>query len=168
MLDPRIMSEGLEDDCTEEEGSRLADLEAAKAALRRYFDENYSELPSESGSSRAAPPTAGGARADFTARYAKAPRKLPDELEEFWRSSIEPWDVDPIKWWFARRSTYPRLSKMALNILSIPGPCPLHPVAAQLTTLQAAQSRWSGSSRVAATLSPCVARDSLRTLSGHS
>ncbi|KZV78929.1 HAT dimerization, partial [Exidia glandulosa HHB12029] len=53
--------------------------------------------------------------------YVQKVRKAKDELEEFWRCPIEPWAADPIKWWAARRATFPRLSRMALDILSIPG-----------------------------------------------
>ena len=43
-----------------------------------------------------------------------------DELDTYLASDVE--DVeDAIKWWHEHRSTYPRLSCMALNYLTIPG-----------------------------------------------
>ena len=43
-----------------------------------------------------------------------------DELDAYLASGIE--DVaDPLKWWDEHRSTYPHLSRMALDYLTIPG-----------------------------------------------
>jgi hypothetical protein len=46
---------------------------------------------------------------------------IVDEVGEYLRGPVHP-VVDPIKWWLARKEEYPRLTRMALEILSIP-PC---------------------------------------------
>ncbi|EJD42010.1 hATC-domain-containing protein [Auricularia subglabra TFB-10046 SS5] len=121
LLDPRIMVEGLQDDCTNEPGMTVFDLQDSKDNLRRYFDENY---PAHTTAGPATPASSTHHKfgfTDFTARYAMKSRKGLDELEEYWRQTQEPWDADPIQWWVSRRTLFPRLSRMALDILSIPG-----------------------------------------------
>jgi len=46
---------------------------------------------------------------------------IVDEVGEYLRGPVHPVD-DPIQWWLARKDEYPRLTRMALEILSIP-PC---------------------------------------------
>lgn len=46
--------------------------------------------------------------------------ELLDELSRYLNSDPEHVD-DVLKWWWERRNTYPRLSRMALNYLTIPG-----------------------------------------------
>ncbi|KZV79565.1 HAT dimerization, partial [Exidia glandulosa HHB12029] len=53
--------------------------------------------------------------------YAKKVRKVKDELDELWRTEPASWTTDPVKWWAERRATYPRASRMAHDIFSIPG-----------------------------------------------
>jgi len=45
---------------------------------------------------------------------------LADELTRYLVAPTER-TTDPLKWWVERQSLYPRLSRMALNYLSIPG-----------------------------------------------
>ncbi|EJD42082.1 hypothetical protein AURDEDRAFT_67986, partial [Auricularia subglabra TFB-10046 SS5] len=53
--------------------------------------------------------------------YARKAKTAVDELGEFWRTTQVPWDTNPVKWWFHRHDQFPRLARMALDILSIPG-----------------------------------------------
>lgn len=46
---------------------------------------------------------------------------IVDEVGQYLRGPVYPVD-DPIQWWVARKDEYPRLTRMALEILSIP-PC---------------------------------------------
>lgn len=46
--------------------------------------------------------------------------RLRDELGNYLGTDIEEVE-DPIAWWNERRSVYPRLSRMALDYLSVPG-----------------------------------------------
>jgi hypothetical protein len=42
------------------------------------------------------------------------------ELDDYFRSPIEN-VANPLKWWFDKRRTYPNLSRMARDFLSVPG-----------------------------------------------
>jgi hypothetical protein len=58
----------------------------------------------------------------LAALIAPASTELRDELECY--LSTDPEHVtDVIAWWYERRSVYPRLHRMALNYLTIPGMC---------------------------------------------
>jgi hypothetical protein len=46
----------------------------------------------------------------------------PDELEEYLSQPVERLKIpDVMKWWWDKRIVWPRLSRMALDYLSIPG-----------------------------------------------
>jgi hypothetical protein len=47
-----------------------------------------------------------------------------DELERYLAMDVENVQ-DGVKWWYDKRSTFPRLSRMARDYLSIPGKCAL-------------------------------------------
>lgn len=56
----------------------------------------------------------------LAALIAPAQAELRDELECY--LSTDPEHVtDVIEWWYKKRSVYPRLHRMALNYLTIPG-----------------------------------------------
>ncbi|KZV91465.1 hypothetical protein EXIGLDRAFT_615677, partial [Exidia glandulosa HHB12029] len=82
MLDPRIMYDGLLEDCTDEAGMTPADLERAKDALRAYLDKHYPARQEQSISQTATTSASAASEDDFTARYARKPRKVTDELED--------------------------------------------------------------------------------------
>jgi len=42
------------------------------------------------------------------------------ELDDYLTTSVEN-VVDPLKWWWEKRRVFPKLSRMALDFLSIPG-----------------------------------------------
>ena len=44
-----------------------------------------------------------------------------DEIDEFFKLPPESFTVDPIHWWAGRRAQFPNLSRLARDILSIPG-----------------------------------------------
>lgn len=126
MLDPRIMYEGLLADCTDEDGMTEQDLGKARDALIAYFNTNY--LPADSSAqpadvAQSARPSAGvGQPFDFMARYNNQPRKTVNEMEDFLRQPREAFDTcNPIAWWIGRAAMWPKLSRMALDILTIPG-----------------------------------------------
>jgi len=59
----------------------------------------------------------------FDSLEALAPPKtseLGSELDRYLSSDVEH-VTEPLQWWYERRETYPHLSKMALDYLSIPG-----------------------------------------------
>ena len=47
-----------------------------------------------------------------------------DELDHYLRAELEDHVTDPMAWWHKHRQVYPRLSRMALDYLSIPRTCP--------------------------------------------
>jgi hAT family C-terminal dimerisation region len=47
---------------------------------------------------------------------------VSDELEKYLAAPVEKAE-NPFAWWVKNRRLYPRLSRMALNYLSIPGEC---------------------------------------------
>jgi hAT family C-terminal dimerisation region len=55
-------------------------------------------------------------------RHSDTKPTAKDEVVQYLKSRTEIID-DPIKWWLAQRSTYPRLSRMAIDYLMIPGVC---------------------------------------------
>jgi hypothetical protein len=48
------------------------------------------------------------------------PTQVGSELEHYLNADIEH-VVDPIAWWYEHRYTYPHLSRMALDYLTVPG-----------------------------------------------
>jgi hAT family C-terminal dimerisation region len=57
---------------------------------------------------------------DLPALAAPGPSDLRDELECYLSSNPEH-VVDALMWWFERQNTYPSLSHMVMDYLSIPG-----------------------------------------------
>ena len=56
------------------------------------------------------------------ARYKKRACPFLDEIEEFFKLPQESFEkCDPIQWWAGRRAQFPNLSRLARDILSIPG-----------------------------------------------
>ena len=51
----------------------------------------------------------------------EAPGFFKDELKHYLSTDIETTTDGPLKWWCSKQEIYPRLSRMALNYLSIPG-----------------------------------------------
>jgi hypothetical protein len=57
---------------------------------------------------------------DLPALNAPTSTELRDDLDRYLSSDPEH-VTDPIKWWHERRVAYPRLHRMALDYLTIPG-----------------------------------------------
>jgi hypothetical protein len=51
---------------------------------------------------------------------------LRDELDRYLSSDPEH-VLDAIRWWYDHRAEYPRLSRMAMDYLTIPRTCQLYP-----------------------------------------
>jgi hypothetical protein len=60
-------------------------------------------------------------KVDFTSRYNKRICLNIDEIEEFFKLPPEGFAVDPIRWWAGRHAQFPNLSRLAQDILFIPG-----------------------------------------------
>jgi len=60
-------------------------------------------------------------KVDFTSRYNKRMHLNLDEIGKFFKLLPEIFAVDPIQWWAGCRAQFPNLSRLARDILSIPG-----------------------------------------------
>jgi hypothetical protein len=131
VLDPRIMYEGLKNDC-ESDPILLGDLDRSKKQLQAYYRTNYtpstrprpprpsqslSSLSSRNGNSLGSPE-----KVNFTSRYQKKDRVIVDELEEYFKLPREDFEsCKPLLWWSGRRSQFPNLYCLVRDIFSIPG-----------------------------------------------
>lgn len=129
VLDPRIGYAGLIADC-EGDTTSLRELEQAKDKLEEHFRLNYSSSMPPSRSSTPPPSSPGPLSSvfdspekfDFTARYDTLPAESIDEWEEFLTLKRESFATcNPIRCWGGRSSRFPKLSKLARDILSMPG-----------------------------------------------
>ena len=130
VLDPRISYLGLLDDC---EGDTLlcTYLEESKVKLEAHYRAGYAKpLISASGppltaqsltSSISSTSARSPQKVDFTSRYSKRMHLNVDEIDEFFKLPPKSFAVDPIHWWAGRRAQFPNLSRLARDILSIPG-----------------------------------------------
>lgn len=125
VLDPRIGYDGLVADCGDDLEMQSA-LEDSRESLREHYRNHYAPktLSMANPTPTTGPPVSSGSpqKLDFMARYKKRGRLVADELEEFFKLSQENFDhVDPIQWWAGRRAQFPNLSRLARDMLSIPG-----------------------------------------------
>ena len=126
MLDPRISYEGLKEEYGDDP-TLSNHLDESKMNLFSYFEENYATPHSATPSSP--PPTVvqalpmdGSPQKSFTARYHRKEKYSTNELEEYFKLPAEDFDTcNPIQWWVGRRSQFPRLFRLACDILCIPG-----------------------------------------------
>jgi len=125
VLDPRISYQGLLADC-EDNASLQSHLELSRNHLHAFYRKHYANtvasIPSTSMITQ--PPVTNGSpqKFDFTARYNKRARAVIDELDEYFKLQQESFELcDPIQWWAGRRAQFPNLSRLAQDILSIPG-----------------------------------------------
>lgn len=149
MLDPRISKSGLlcdaEDDNDEEYKKQI--LESCES-LQTYYKKNYVDILSHSSGATSIQPQATSRepetvidpitrsphKHDYMARYARKNRTryypLPNsELADYFVTTpIPEWEpgttFDPLRWWKQQSQRFPHLSRLARDILSIPGMLP--------------------------------------------
>lgn len=140
VLDPRITYAELEADYADD-AELTEGLEKSKVALQNHFDTFYS-IQSELPSLEAVPSTASGSSSsaaymlpilsrhsdtptyDFTARFRRLSRQHSsvNELEEYLRLPPQEFhSCNPMLWWQSQRQRFPRLYKLARDVLAIPG-----------------------------------------------
>ena len=127
VLDPRIGLSQFRADYDDDPDIQ-AHIDQSVVQLRAHYVANYTvgssrqTVCTESITARA---VQGGtpAKRDFTARYKQATRCAPvRELEEFLLLPSVDWEsCNPVQWWGDRQAQFPNLSRLARNILSIPG-----------------------------------------------
>lgn len=125
VLDPRIGYEAFLADCGDDKA--LQDhVKATLNKLRVYYAKNYAPDPSAPAAVlshiNALGPSSSPQR-NFLERYKHGKsHKLQNELEAYLQLQPEDWKTcDPVQWWASRRSQFPNLSRLARDILSIPG-----------------------------------------------
>jgi hypothetical protein len=103
----------------------LEHLEASRAKLEEHYHTHYANStpprPAPSPTVAISTPSS-PQKVDFTFRYRKTQRASLNELEEYFKLPQEDFlTCDPVKWWAGRRAQFPNLSRLARDILSIPG-----------------------------------------------
>jgi hypothetical protein len=100
-------------------------IAAAKDIIRTEFNRSYATQPGNDEEDQDGDIEMSGKRSknifdNLPALSAPRLRELRDELDQY--LSTDPEHVmDVLMWWTERKSMYPRLSRMALDYLSIPG-----------------------------------------------
>ena len=125
VLDPRISYQGLLADC-EGDVTLRRHLDESRKHLHALYCEHYANTASTPSVSTPTQPSVanGGSpqKFNFTARYNKRARAVVDELEDYFKLAQESFEhCNPIQWWVGRRAQFPNLSRLARDILSIPG-----------------------------------------------
>jgi hypothetical protein len=99
-------------------------VEHGKGQLHQFYLDNYAKALSPPPATQPAVTEKSGSpqKVNFTVWYKKRPSAVKDELEEFYKLPQEDFDTcDPIQWRSGRRSQFPNLSRLARDILAIPG-----------------------------------------------
>ena len=117
----------------QDDNDLLAYLETAKTKLHEHYASEYatkvltprpSGTPTapHAGSSSAVPTTSSPRKLKIGDRYRRRPVTVVDELDDYFKMPAEDFDTcDPIEWWRGHRSRFPRLYRLACNVLCIPG-----------------------------------------------
>jgi hypothetical protein len=99
-------------------------VEFSKELLRTHFYAKYDKPPPVPTAVVASTATTNGSpqKMDFTSHYRTLPQVFTDEVQEYFKLPHENFDTcDPLQWWAGWRSQFPNLSRLARDILSIPG-----------------------------------------------
>ena len=123
VLDPWILYQGLLDDCKGDTALHTH-LEESKAKLEAHYRANYAKpisMPITAQSSTSSISARSPQKVDFTSHYNKRMHLNVDEIEEFFKLLPESFAMDPVQWWAGCCAQFPYLSRLARDILSIPG-----------------------------------------------
>ena len=99
-------------------------VEHVKDQLHQFYLDNYAKMPTPPPAIQPIVTETSGSpqKVNFTAQYKKHPSTVKDGLEEFYKLLQEDFDTcDPIQWWSGRCSQFPNLSRLAWEILAMPG-----------------------------------------------
>ena len=125
VLDPQISYEGMKADYSND--PVLCDyLEESKTNLIVYYKENYAAeealTPTPITPSSSQQRLSGSPQKSFTSCYRNKSKASVNELEEYLKLPIEDFETcNPIQWWMGCWAQFPKLFKLACDILCIPG-----------------------------------------------
>ena len=126
MLDPRISYETLRQEFADDSDT-MAHINSCKEHLEQHYRQYYQPHDSLGGAASQAMASgstlvSGSPMKDYTARYKNRKRNTStDEFVDYFSQPSVDWDCDPIWWWAERKNQFPNLSKLARDIMSIPG-----------------------------------------------
>lgn len=128
VLDPRISYDCLREDAeADSDTGGVIHLDESRDALREYYQLYYASQASQlqradvGGSTLHASPKKDDSF-DFTARYKRRSPSTEGELEVYFKLSREDIrECDPVRWWGSRCGQFPNLSRLARDLLTIPG-----------------------------------------------
>ncbi|KAF7346964.1 Transposase-like protein [Mycena venus] len=124
LLDPRLSYEGLRRDYADDP-ELLAGLETAKNQLQVHYNTHYANT--NTAVSQQQLPPGSPVKFNIFARYGPqtgSTDSAKNELAEYFRLTNNPpsfEDTDPLKWWYMRRNKFPKLYRLARDMLCIPG-----------------------------------------------
>jgi hypothetical protein len=123
VLDPRVTYHGTLEAAGSEQ-DLCGDILKSKREFEQHFLEHYTEPVVAAPRTR--PTVASSSTTSIFSLFTRGRQQaseLQAELERFFALSAEPYDscADPVQWWGSHRSSFPRLSRMARDILAIPG-----------------------------------------------
>jgi hypothetical protein len=132
VLDPRVGYDGLKRealrDPNQESGREyLKKIEAAKESLKLYFIANYSfATPEPAVLSSPAAPRSTPRKFNFFSIYGDTeedvrPSEELDKVFQLKASGFGRSIMEPVQWWKNHQDIYPNVSRLARDILSIPG-----------------------------------------------
>jgi hypothetical protein len=102
-------------------------IETARKIVIEEFNDAYSNYPVETSrnptSKRKASSSSIFDESDEDSELEGNQETPDDELKHYLDSKVEKNITNPVLWWHENRSTYPCLSRMARNYLSVPGEC---------------------------------------------
>ena len=122
VLDPRLNIKKLR--CQYASNADLkAYLEVQIEALRTFFDENYPESsPVHAQTAAQTTSTLTSGYEDLAAfMFGPADAVESDELNRYFECIAAAPAVNPVEWWYARKAEFPRLYRLARDIMTIPG-----------------------------------------------
>lgn len=125
VLDPRIGYNAFLADCGSDR-DLIQHVKNSLDSLRQYYAQHYAPnpfAPRDATPEPIAGPPGSPCKVIFVDRYSRGRSQAEqDELEVFLRLLPEDWRTcNPVQWWASRAAQFPNLSRLARDLLSIPG-----------------------------------------------
>ena len=88
--------------------------------LRHYFETNYTSEPVAQQLQKKESETSFPTASIFSSVYKVKDLNRCNEIDIYINTAQESEEVDPVAWWYQRKTCFPNLNNMALDILSVP------------------------------------------------